>query len=210
MTLDQAILDEVREGSQEVWRRFRRGLGPSVFLLAGAFLGVGLGTLWLLGPSAEACLSLGVARRAGYVLLLPVALLGGGALSFLSALKAVVLDGALLARLGGLLLTAPLGPGLPPAADQFGAFASPGLLARAARIRDLPLLMFLMRAILGFDLAPFLARAQTGAGRERLVQELEQAARAAAGRNLARYHRVLWLSLALTLTLPALAGWLFR
>lgn len=210
MTLDQAILDEVREGTREVWRRFRRGLGPWTLVLALGYFGLWSCALWLSGPTTEARLSLGVARRVGYMLLPPVALLGGGALSFLSALKAVVVEGPLLARLGDLLLAVPLGPGHPAAAEHFAAFTSPGLLAKAARIRDLPLLMLLMRAVLGVDLAPLLAKAQTGGSRELLVRELEQAARAIATRNLRRCCWALWLAVALALTLPLLAGWLLR
>jgi hypothetical protein len=200
MTLDQAILEEVRVGSQEVWRRFRRGLGPSILALAIAGFGLLAGTRWLFGT----------AWQVAAILLAPMILLGGGAVSLLSALKAVLVDGPLLARLGDLLLAAPLGPGHPPAAEQFAAFTSPGLLAGAARIRDLPLLMLLMRAVLGVDLAPLLAKAQTGGSRELLVRELEQAARAAAGRNLRRGRGALWLAVAFATALPILAGWLLR
>lgn len=141
-------------------------------------------------------------------MLAPTVLLGGGALSLLSALQAVVVQGDLLTRLGRLLLAAPLGPGHPPAAEQFSAFASPGLLAKAARIRDLPLLMFLARAVLGLDLPPLLAKAQTGMAREALVEEVERAARGAAGRNLLRCRRLVWLCLVSALALSLLIGWL--
>jgi hypothetical protein len=201
MTLDRAILDEVRASSQEVSRRFRRGLAPSVLLLAAAGLGSCTGIQWMFGAAWQ---------QVGLTMLVPLALLAGGALAFLRALAAVVVKGPLLGRLRDLLLNAPVGPGHPPAAEQFAAFTSPGLLAKAARIRDLPLLMFLMRAVLGLDLAPLLAKAQTGGSRELLVRELEQAARAAASRNLRRYCWVLWLAVALTLPLPLLAGWLLR
>lgn len=79
MTLGDALLGRVREGSQELWRGVRRRMGIrlvlAVLLVHGAFFGI----LWLLGGAWQGGshreVALGVAR-----VLLPAAGLCGGVL----------------------------------------------------------------------------------------------------------------------------------
>ena len=98
----------------------------------------------------------------------------------------------------------------PDLAAQFAAFASPQRLARAARIRDLPLILFLARIILRVDVTSLLHAAKMGLAREALVREVERRARDCAAAILRRLKGLVWVGLGILLALPFVVGWVLR
>jgi hypothetical protein len=210
MTLGDALLGRLREGSQELWRGLRRRMGIrlvlAVLLVHGAFFGI----LWLLGGSWQDGrhreVALGVAR-----VLLPAAGICGGALmAFRGSLHAVLVSGPFLRSVADLLLDRRMTWAGGDPMGQLAAFASPQALAGAARIRDLPLLLFLSRTILRLETKSLLRAFQGGAGREALLGEMERQVRDRAARSLRWLAGAVWLGLALAVALPFAAGWAFR
>ena len=191
MTLDELLLGKIREGSRGVWRGARGRLGSRFILLTLLVHAVLIGGLWLLGLSSGALLHGGVAAKAGMVLLPLVALLGSLGLAWLDSVQAVIVTGTLLRSLGDALLDPPLSSG-PRPKEQFATFASPERLARALRLTDLPLLLFLARIILRLDIKPLLAAAHTGLDRETLVREMERMGRRRAAGLLRRLRAFIW------------------
>ena len=210
MTLSELLLGRVRDGSQILWRGVRRRAGVHLIglllLVHGGFFGV----LWLLGEPWQAGrhreVALGIAR----VLLPAAGLCGGLLMAFRGSLHALLIAGPFLRSMADLLLDRriPWAGGDPT--GQLAAFASPQALAGAARIRDLPLILFLSRTVLRLEAKPLLQAAQTGVGRERLLGEMERQVRDRSARSLRRLAGVAWLGLALAVALPFAAGWLFR
>jgi hypothetical protein len=210
MTLGEALLDRVREGSQELWRGVRRRMGIrlvlAVLLVHGAFFGI----LWLLGGAWQDGrhreVALGVAR-----VLLPVAGICGGVLmAFRGSLHAVVVAGPFLRSMADLLLDRRMAWASGDPMEQLAAFASPQALAGAARIRDLPLLLFLSRTILRLEAKSLLRAFQIGAGREALLGEMERQVRGRSARSLRRLAGAVWFGLALAVALSFAAGWVFH
>ena len=202
MTLDELLLGKIREGSRGVWRGARGRLGSRFILLALLVHAVLIGGLWLLGLSSEALLHGGITAKAGMVLLPLVALLGSLGLAWLDSVQAVIVTGTLLRSLGDALLDSPLSSG-PRPGEQLATFASPERLARALRLTDLPLLLFLARVILRLDIKPLLA-AHTGLGRETLVREMERMGRRRATVLLRRLRAFVWLCLGVAVLLALL------
>jgi hypothetical protein len=89
---------------------------------------------------------------------------------------------------------------------EFGAFGSPQALARLARIRDLPLVVFLARTILGVNVKPLLQAAHGGVDAEALVRELERHARHRAAGILRRLRLTLYVLVGLAVLVPFLVG----
>ena len=203
MTLDELLLGKIREGSRKVWRGARGRLGSRFILLTLLVHAVLFGGLWLLGLSSEALLHGGVAAKAGMVLLPVVALLGSLALAWLDSVQVTIVTGALLRSFGDALLASPLSSG-PRPEEQFAIFVSPERLARALRLTDLPLLLFLARIILRLDIRPLLAAAHTGLGRETLVREMERLGCQRAAGLLRRLRAFVWLCLGGALLLSLL------
>jgi hypothetical protein len=194
MTLDELLLGKIREGSRGVWRGARSRLGSRFILVALLVHAVLIGGLWLLGLSSRAFLHGGAAAKAWMVLLPLVALLGSLGLAWLDSVQAVIVTGTLLRSLGDALLDPPLSSG-PRPEEQFATFASPERLARALRLTDLPLLLFLARVILRLDIKPLLAAAHTGLDLETLVREMERMGRRRAAALLRRLRAFIWLCL---------------
>ena len=202
MTLDELLLGKIREGSRGVWRGVRGRLGSRFILLILLVHAVVIGGLRLLGLSSEALLHGGVAAKTGMVLLPLVALLGSLGLAWLDSVQAIIVTGTLLRSLGDALLDSPLSSG-PRPGEQLATFASPERLARALRLTDLPLLLFLARVILRLDIKPLLA-AHTGLGRETLVREMERMGRRRATVLLRRLRAFVWLCLGVAVLLALL------
>ncbi|MCX5734494.1 MAG: hypothetical protein NTW68_09230 [candidate division NC10 bacterium] len=202
MTLDELLLGKIREGSRGVWRGARGRLGSRFILLTLLVHAVLIGGLWLLGLSSEALLHGGVAAKAGMALLPLVALLGSLGLAWLDSVRAIIVIGTLLRSLGDALLDSPPSFG-PRPEEQLATFASPERLARALRLTDLPLLLFLARVILRLDIKPLLA-AHTGLGRETLVRKMEHMGRRRAAALLRRLRAFIWLCLGGTVLLALL------
>jgi len=203
MTLDELLLGKIREGSRGVWRGVRGRLGSRFILLTLLVHAVLIGGLWLLGLSSEALLHGGVAAKAGMVLLPLVALLGSLGLAWLDSVQAIIVIGTLLRSLGDALLDSPLSSG-PRSEEQLATLASPERLARALRLTDLPLLLFLARVILRLDIKLLLAAAHTGLGRETLACEMERMGRRRAVALLRRLRAFIWLCLGGTVLLALL------
>ena len=143
--------------------------------------------------------------------LLPAAgLCGGLVMAFRGSLHALLISGPFLRSIADLLLDRrmPWAGGDPM--GHLAAFASPQALARAARIRDLPLILFLSRTVLRLETKPLLRAVQTGVGGERLLREMERQVRDRSARSLRRIAGAVWLGLALAVALPFAAGRLFR
>ena len=209
MTLDAVLLEHLRLGSRELWRGWRVRVGVrlffSVLFVHLAFYGMLwlMGEAWLAGRHRD--VSVGVAR-----ILLPVAgVCVGCGTALLGSLSGLIVSGPLLRSLGDLVLGARLQPAAPDLAGQFAAFTSTGGLARLARIRDLPLLVFLTRIILGVNVRPLLRAGQVGLGPEGLVRELERQARNRAARTLRRLGILLYVLIGLAALLPFVIGALF-
>jgi hypothetical protein len=131
-----------------------------------------------------------------------VAFLGSLGLAWLDSVQAIIVIGTLLRSLGDALLDSPLSSG-PRPGEQLATFASPERLARALRLTDLPLLLFLARVILRLDIKPLLA-AHTGLGRETLVREMERMGRRRATVLLRRLRAFVWLCLGVAVLLALL------
>ncbi len=210
MPLDELILQKIRENSRDLWRGVRHRLGLRALLLLLLAYGCFWATPRLLGETGQAGRSLPTAVALGRLLLPIVALLAALAMALLDSLRVVIVSGPLLRSLGDLALSAQLRQAGPDLAAQFAAFASPQRLACAARIRDLPLILFLARIILRVDVKPLLQAVETGLGREALVREVERQARDRAALILRRLTGLVWLGLGCVLPLPFLVGSFFR
>ena len=159
-----------------------------------------MGEAWLAGRHRD--VSVGVAR-----ILLPVAgVCVGCGTALLGSLSGLIVSGPLLRSLGDLVLGARLQPALPDLGSQFAVFASTGGLARLARIRDLPLIVFLTRTILGVNVKPLLQAARVGLDSEGLVRELERQARDRAAGTLRRLGIALYILVGLAVLFPFIVG----
>ncbi len=205
---DEGLLQEIRQASGELWRRARgRAAGWSIICLAGTQTILWTG-LWLLPGESLSGGSWGSgAWTAGGILAL-IALGSGVTLALIDGLRALVADGPLLASLGKVLR--------PPDPDQrvvgpeahFAAFGSPQALSRAARLLDLPLIIFLARVVLGVDAKRLLRLAQGGADRETVLRELVRMAQARAAASLHRAKLIIWSALGLATASTILLLWL--
>lgn len=206
MPLDDLILQTIRESSRDLWRGVRHRIGSRALLL----LALASGCLWVIprlpGDAWQAAPAPTVVTI-GWVLLPVAALLAACALALVDSLRALLVSGPLLRSLGDLALSPQVRPAGPDLAAHFSAFASPQRLARAARIRDLPLILFLARLILRVDVKPLLQAAETGLGREALVREVERQARQRAAATLHRLKVLLWAGIGCALVIPPLAAW---
>jgi len=210
MPLDEMLLQKIRESSRDLWRGVRHRLGLRALLL----LLLAYGCLWaiprLSGETSHAGRSLPTAAAIGRLLLPIFALLAAFATALLDSLRVLIVSGPLLRSLGDLALSAQLQPAGPDLAAQFAAFATPQRLARAARIRDLPLILFLARIILRVDVTSLLDAAKMGLAGEALVREVERQARDRAAAILRRLTGVVWVGLGILLALPFALGWVLR
>jgi hypothetical protein len=210
MPLDELILQKIRESSRDLWRGVRHRVGIRALLLLLLAYGCFWAIPWLVGHTWQAGRPLATAVAIGRLLLPIIALLVACATALLDSLYAVVVSGPLLRSLGDLALSPQVRPAGPDLAAQFAAFASPQRLARAARIRDLPLILFLARIVLRVDMKPLLRAVETGLGREALVREVERQARDRAAATLCRLHTLVWIGLGILLALLFLLGWALR
>ena len=207
MALDEMILQKIGESSRDLWRGVRHRIGSRALLLLALAFGCLWVLPWLLGSAWPAGPAQPPAAAMGKVLLPMAALLAACALALLDSLRALLVSGPLLRSLGDLALSPQVRPPGPDLAGHFSAFASPQQLARAARIRDLPLILFLARIILRVDVKPLLQAAETGLGREALVREVERQARQRAAAVLHRLKIMLWVAFGCVVPLPFLVGW---
>jgi hypothetical protein len=206
---DDRLLREIRQASGDLWRSARRRtVGWSSVCLVGT-----QAILWcalrLLPGEAPTEASRGSLAWTAWSSLVLIALGSGLALAVLDGLQALVADGPLLAALGKALRPPdPSQPGVSPV-ERFAAFGSPRALSRAARLPDLPLIVFLVRAVLGVDAKRLLTLAQGGADRETILRELVRLAQARAATSLHRARLVVWAILGLAAGLATLAVRLF-
>jgi len=207
MALDELILQTIRESSRDLWRGVRNRIGSRALLLLVLACGCLWAVPWLLGDAWQAGRALPTAAAIGWLVLPTAALLAACALALLDSLHSLLVSGPLLRSLGDLALSPRVRPAGPDLAAHFSAFASPQQLARAARVRDLPLILFLVRIILRVDVKALLQTAETGLGREALVREVERQARQRAAAVLRRLTILLWATLACFFPLVLLAGW---
>ena len=210
MPLDELVLERIRRSSRDLWRGVPHRVGIRALVLLPLAHGGSYGILWLLGDPGQAGNYRPTAIAAGKVLLPIVALLAACAMAFLDSLRALIVSGPLLRSLGDVALSARVRLAGPDLAAQFTAFASPQRLARAARIRDLPLILFLARIILRVDVTSLLREAAMGLERETLVRKIERQARDRAAAILRRLTRLVWAGLGCVLPLSLLIGWLLR
>lgn len=210
MTLDEMLLQRIREGSGDVWRGLRRRVGIRLILLLLLTHACFYGALWLLSGVWPGGHYRDVALAMGRVLVPLAALFAAGAMALLDSLHALIISGPFLRSLGDLMLNSQHWSSRPALADQFAAFASPQRLARAARIRDLPLILFLVRVILRIDVKALLHAAEMGLGGETLVREVERQVRDRAALVLRRLKGLAWVALGCALPLPFLVGWILR
>jgi hypothetical protein len=210
MRLDEAILEKVREASHDLWRGVSVRLGLRLVLLALAAAVWTLAAVWLLRAGTEnSLLGPGMASGAGIVVLcLPVAF-AGLALAFLDAMRAVVVEGPLLPSLRELFLRQEIHLGGPTLEEHFAAFTSSQQLSNLTHIRDLPLILFLVRMLLSQDVKHLLQLAATGVGREGLLGGLEIQIRQLAANTIRRLRAVVFLVLAVALSIPHVVAWLF-
>lgn len=208
MALDDMLLQRIREGGRDLWRgvRHRVGLYAILFLLLSH--ACFYGGLWLVGDAWWAGHPREAAVATGRLLMPIAALLAACALALRDSLYALIVSGPLLRSLGDLILSPRAQPGDLNPAGQFAAFASPQRLARAARIRDLPLILFLARVILRVDVKSLFHAAEMGLGRETLVREVERQVRDRAALVLRRLKGLVWVALGCVFPLPFLVGWL--
>ena len=206
MALDEMILQKIRESSRDLWHGVWHRIGSRALLLLALAFGCLWVIPWLLGDAWQAARA-PMAVAMGRVLLPPAALLAACALALLDSLRALLVSGPLLRSLGDLALSPQVRPAGPDLAGHFSAFASPQQLARAARMRDLPLILFLVRILLRVDVKPLLQAAETGLGREALVREVERQARQRAAAVLHRLKIMLWVAFGCVVPLPFLVGW---
>ncbi|HYL80195.1 MAG TPA: hypothetical protein VEU07_05245, partial [Candidatus Acidoferrum sp.] len=203
-------LERIREASSDVWRDVGARVGFRLVLLA---LAAGLWTTamtWLLGKGGGADLLLNTIPGARIWVFLGTVLSAGLALTFLDALRAVIVEGSLVRSLGDLILRHEAEPRGPRLEDHFAAFATPRQLSRLTRFRDLPLILFLTRLVLSQDAKSLIRLAATGVGREGLIRGLEDRVRGRAAGLIRRLRAAVILLLAAVLSIPQLAAWLFR
>jgi hypothetical protein len=178
----------------------------ALLLVHGAFFGI----LWLLGGTWQDGrhreVALGVAR----VLLPAAGICGGVLMAFRGSLRAVLVSGPFLRSAANLLLDRRMAWAGGDPMGQLAAFASPQALAGAARIRDLPLILFLSRTVLRLEAKPLLQAAQTGLGREGVLGEVERQVRDRSARSLRRVAVAIWLGLTLAVAFPFAVGWLLH
>jgi hypothetical protein len=210
MPLDEMLLQKIRESSRELWCGVRHRMGLRALLLVLLAYGCFWAVPWFWGETWQAGGLLPTAAAIGRPLLPIVALLAAFAMALLDSLRVLIVSGPLLRSLGDLALIADLRPAGPDMAAQFAAFASPQRLARAARIRDLPLILFLARIVLRVDVAPLLHVAKAGLAREALVREVERQARDRAAAILRRLKALLWIGCGILFAIPLLVGWALR
>jgi hypothetical protein len=210
MRMDEAILEKVRAASHDLWRGVGVRLGLRLVLLALVAAFWTTAAVRLLRAGTENSLrGPGMASGAGIVVLcLPVAL-AGLALAFLDAMRAVVVEGPLLPSLRNLFLKHEIQFRGPTLEDHFAAFTSSQRLSNLTRIRDLPLILFLVRMLLSQDVKPLLQVAAAGVGREGLIRRLEDQLRRQAADVIRRLRVAVILLLAVVLSIPQLAEWLF-
>ena len=208
MPLDELILQKIRESSRDLWRGVRHRLALRALLLLLLTYGCFWGIPRLVGDTWQAGRPLPTTAAVGRLLLPIIALLAAFATALLDSLRVLIVSGPLLRSLGDLALSAQRQRAGPDLAAQFAAFASPQRLARAARIRDLPLILFLARIILRVDVAPLLHAAKMGLAREALVREMERQARDRAAAILRRLTALVWAGLGILLALTFVLGWL--
>lgn len=205
MTMDEALLEQIRIASRDLWRGVGARIGIRLLLLA---LAAGLWIIVLarlLGGGGGADLLLTRVTGAG-IALLPAGL----ALAFLDSLRALIVQGSFLRSLGDLILrheAQPLGRRLE---DHFAAFATPHHLARLTRYRDLPLILFLARVVLAQDAKSLIRLAAEGVGREGLIRGLEDRVRSRAAGVIRKLRAAVILLLAAILSIPQLTAWLLR
>jgi hypothetical protein len=210
MALDEVLLQRIREGTRDFWGRVWRRVGLYAILLLLLTHAGFYGTLWLLGDAWRADAYQDTAVVMGKFLLPVAALLAAFIMALRDSLYTQVVAGPLLRSLGDFVLSPRVRPGAPSLEGEFAAFASPQRLAHAARIRDLPLILFLTRIILRVDVKALLQRAEAGVGREALVREVERQACDRAALVLRRLAALVWVGLGCVLPLPFLVGWLLR
>jgi hypothetical protein len=206
MTMDEALLERIREASRDLWRQTGARMGFRLPLLALAAAVWVLAVAWLLGDGWGRDLLLSTIVGTRPWLFLSAALPAGLALAFLDALRAVVVEGSLVRSLGNLILRQEAQPGGPRLEDHFAAFSTPHQLSRLTRFRDLPLILFLARLVLTQDAKSLLRLAATGVGREGLIRRLEDQVRRQAADVVRKLRVVVILLLAVVLSIPQLAA----
>lgn len=207
MPLDDLVLERIRGGSRDLWREVRHRLGARALVLVPLSFGWAYGLLWLCRDTRHVGTYLPTILAAGTFILPFTALLAACAMALVDSFRMLIVSGPLLRSLGDLVLSAPAQPGANPS-SQFAAFASPQHLARAARVRDLPLILFLTRLIVRVDASALLRVA--GMGREGLVREMERQVRDRAAAILRRLTGLVWIGLGCVLALPLVIGWALR
>jgi len=207
---DDRLLGEIRQASGDLWGGVRsRAVGRTIVCLVGTQAILWF-ALWLLPGEAPPGASWGSVAWTAWGVLAVIVLGSGAALAVIDGLQALVADGPLLARLGKILRPPDPGqPGVSPQA-QFVAFGSPQGLSRAARLPDLPLIVFLVRIVLGVDAKRLVKLAQGGADREAVLAELVRMAQAGAAASLNRARLIVWAILGLTAALTVLLLWFLR
>jgi hypothetical protein len=210
MALDVVLMEHLRRGSGDMWRGWRKRLGLRalllLFLVHAAFYGI----LWLLGDAWQGGRHRDAALGVAGVLLPTGGLLAACAVALLDSLHALIVSGPFLRSAGDLLAGARARLAAPDGAGAFGVFASPQALARLARLRDLPLILFVARSILQVDVKPVLQAARTGIGQEELIREVELRARDRAARTLRRWRGAACILTGLMVLAPFAVGWALR
>lgn len=206
MTMDEALLEQIREASRDLWRQTGLRMGFRLPLLALAAAVWVLAVAWLLGDGWGFALLLSAIAGARVWLLLIAALSAGLALAFLDALRALIVEGSLLRSLGDLILRHEALPGGTRLEDHFAAFTTPQHLSRLTRFRDLPLILFLARLVLSQDAKALIGLAATGVGREGVIRRLEDQVRRQAADLVRKLRVAVILLLAVVLSIPQLAA----
>ena len=205
---DEGLLRQIHQAGGDLWAGVRSRASKRIIACLASSQAVCWGALWPFRGEAPGMAAWGSVAWAIWVFLCLNALGMGVALAAIDSLQALVADGPLLARLGRLLR--PPDPGRPSASpgEQFAAFGSPQALSRAARLSDLPLVVFLVRVVLGVDAKRLLVLAQGGADREIVLRELVRLAQARTAAALRRARLIVWAILGLMSALTALILWL--
>jgi hypothetical protein len=209
MTLETDLREHLRLGSRALWHGARRRLVPCVLGSLTILTLLCLAGLWLPGRAGVAPRRLDAAARLAWIVVPAIGVCAGFAGAVLESLGALVVSGPVLRSLGDLVLHARLRPGAPDLAGQLGEWTSSAELTRLVRIRELPLLMFLTRVVLGVDVKPLLEAARTRVDAEALVRSLEDHARRRAAAMLRRARLALALLIGATILSPILLGLLF-
>jgi hypothetical protein len=206
MALDAALVQHLRLGTGELWRgmRVRAGLRLLLSLLV-VYLAF-YGMVWLLGEAWFAGRGRDVAVALARIFLPAAGVCAGCAMALVDSLSALIVSGPFLRSMGDLFLCARAQAIGPDVTAEFGVFGSPRALAGMARIRDLPLIVFLARIVLGVNVKPLLHAAQGGLDAETLVRELERHARDRAAGMLRRLRIALYVLVGLAVLFPFLVG----